>query len=390
MKYSCIPSKAKNILFLALFIFSAPKIFSTDNPAGRVVMGTVIDASTKEPLTGVNVMIKNTNLGVSTDAEGTFTIKNAPHSEFALQMTMVGYKPIELKINPERDLSEKLVCELKEALIEMGAVVVTGTNSLHLYENVSVKTEIVPKKLIEQQSAFNLAQALGLQTGVMVENDCNNCNFTQVRILGFDGKYSQVLIDGDPVISSLGGVYGLEHYPKEMIEQIEIVKGGGSALYGGGAVAGTINMMTRRPAFNSTKISYSGNSADGAYDHQVGALAEVISHDNHSGFYVYGSTRNRDSYDRNGDGITELGILKNETIGFNGFIKPFDDTEIQLSFHRIFEERRGGSKLDKPVHEAAIAEMVKHYKWGGKFKWIHKLSPVLEYKVNYAFQHTTT
>ncbi|HPN39151.1 MAG TPA: TonB-dependent receptor, partial [Melioribacteraceae bacterium] len=257
--------------------------------------------------------------------------------------------------------------------------------TMQLYEKASVKTEIIPQKLIQQQSACNLATALGLQTGVIVENDCNNCNFTQVRILGFDGKYSQILIDGDPVMSSLGNVYGLEHYPQEMIEQIEIVKGGGSALYGGGAVAGTINMMTKRPGFNKTKISYTGNSFEGIYDQQLGLISEIISQNNKAGFYVYGSTRNRNAYDRNGDGITELGMLKNQTIGFNGFIKPFYNTELQLSFHRISEERRGGSELDKPVHESAIAEMVKHEKWGGKIRWEHKFNSQFQYKVNYAF-----
>ncbi|MFH1195981.1 MAG: TonB-dependent receptor [bacterium] len=374
------------VVILLFMIFASSSVLATDPPpSGKFLTGKIIDAVTKEPLVGVNVLVKNTNLGATTNEDGAFVIQKLPLDEFELQITMIGYKPVELKIDLNTDNIDNLIFELKQGTIEMGAVVVTGTNSMHLFEKVAVKTEIIPRKLIQQQSASNLAQALGLQTGVMVENDCNNCNFTQVRILGFDGKYSQILIDGDPVISSLGGVYGLEHYPQEMIEQIEIVKGGGSSLYGGGAVAGTINMMTRRPYTDRTKISYNGNSADGSYDQQVGAIAENISDEEDSGFYVYGSTRNRDSYDRNGDGYTELGILKNETIGFNGFIKPFESSEIQLSFHRIFEERRGGGELDKPVHEASIAEMVKHYKWGGKAKWIHKLSSILEYKINYAF-----
>ncbi len=377
-------------LMVMLLLFKSNIVFATttDSPkSGFSIAGKIIDAATKEPLAGVTILIKNTNIGSQTNVEGQFTINKVPSSEFELQITMIGYKPLEYKVNAANnniDISN-LAFELKQAMIETGAVVITGTNSLHLYENASVKTEVIPKKLIQQQNACNLAQALGLQTGVMVENDCNNCNFTQVRILGFDGKYSQLLIDGDPVISSLGGVYGLEHYPQEMIEQIEVVKGGGSSLYGGGAIAGTINMMTRRPAYNSAKISYSGNSAEGAFDQKISAIAEIISDNNNTGFYVYGSARNRNAYDRNGDGITELGVLKNETIGFNGFIKPMDNSELQLSFHRIFEERRGGSELDKPVHEAAIAEMVRHFKWGGKIKWIHNISPVFNYKVNYAF-----
>lgn len=379
----------KYILVLAFIIFINKPLLSYSTAysfykSNNIVNGKVIEAGTKQPLIGVNVLVKNSNLGVATDDKGFFTISNIPAAEFELQISMVGYKSEMLKVS-KLNHNEIFVIELKPAMIEMGSIVVTGTNSTHLYENVPVKTEIVTKKLMQQQGACNLAQALGLQTGVMVENDCNNCNFTQVRILGFDGKYSQVLIDGDPVVSSLGGVYGLEHYPQEMIEQIEIVKGGGSSLYGGGAVAGTINMMTRRPAFNSTRISLNSSSIDGSFDNQIGAVAEVVSDDNRAGFYIFGSTRNRDSYDRNKDGFTELGALKNETIGFNGYLKPLQNSELQISFHRIFEERRGGSELDKPVHEAEIAEWTKHFKLGGKAKWIHKVSPVLEYRINYAF-----
>jgi outer membrane receptor for ferrienterochelin and colicins len=380
-----IKSRIKTLIFLLIIIGTATLLADDkENTGSWIIKGKIIDAETKEPLAGANVIIKNTNIGVSTNNFGEFTLMGFGKESTKLQVSMVGYKSVEKEIGQINNY-DNLIIELKQSLIEMGSVVVTGTNTMQLYEKSSVKTEIIPQKLIQKQNACNLAQALGLQTGVMVENDCNNCNFTQVRLLGFDGKYSQILIDGDPVISSLGSVYGLEHYPQEMIEQIEIVKGGGSALYGGGAVAGTINMMTRRPGFNRTKITYSGNSFDGIYDQQTGVISEVISADNNAGFFVYGSTRNRNAYDRNGDGITELGVLKNQTIGFNGFIKPFSESEFQISFHKIFEERRGGSELDKPVHEAAISEMVKHQKWGGKLKWEHKLSSQLQYKLNYAF-----
>jgi len=379
-----------NFFFLSLSIFfltitvtlpQSNSITSNNNH----ISGKVIDSKSKEPLIGANILISKTNIGTATNQDGEFKIENIPNSEFTLQVSMIGYKSELMQLTAELANDKPVIIELTPALIEMGTVVVTGTNSLHLYENVPVKTEIVTKKLIQQQGACNLSQALGLQTGVMVENDCNNCNFTQVRILGFDGKYSQVLIDGDPVVSALGGVYGLEHYPEEMIEQIEIVKGGGSALYGGGAVAGTINMMTRRPAFNRTRVGYSGSSAHGSYDQQIGAVAEIVNDDNTAGFFVFGSTRNRDPYDRNGDGFTELGILKNETIGFNSYFKPISNSELQISFHRIFEERRGGNNLEKPVHETEIAEWIKHFKWGGKIKWEHKINSELQYNIHYSF-----
>lgn len=353
-------------------------------PKGRTVTGKVIDKKTMEPLPGANVVIQGTLLGAATDHKGEFSIPGILVNEVTLSVSMVGYKSITHKTTMKEDLPA-LVFELPQALLELGTVVITGTNSSHLYEDVPVKTELITKKQMQQQGAYNLAQSLGLLTGVMVENDCNNCNFTQVRILGFDGKYSQVLIDGDPVVSALGGVYGLEHYPQEMIEQIEVVKGGGSALYGAGAVAGTINMMTKRPAFNRSRIGYSGSTFGSAFDQQIGAVAELVTDAGDAGLFFFGSTRERSSYDRNGDGFTEIGKLGSETIGVNGFFRPFNKSDLQISFHRIVEDRRGGSTLDRPVHESKIAEWTNHSKWGGKIKWVHDLGSSFRYSVNYAF-----
>lgn len=371
------------VLFTTNFKLLAASTGDPDTKSFRI-SGKIVEHKSGIPLYGANVVVTGTMQGCATGMDGDFKIEGIRKAEVTLGISMIGYKSENITINLlEKESGYEFT--LLPSLLEMGTVVITGTNSRQLYEDASVKTEIVTKKLIQQQGACNLAQSLGLQTGVMVENDCNNCNFTQVRILGFDGKYSQILIDGDPVVSSLGGVYGLEHYPQEMIEQIEIVKGGGSALYGAGAVAGTINMITKRPAFNRSRIGFSGNSADGAYDQQIGAVAELVSESGNSGLFIFGSTRSRSPYDRNKDGFTDLGKLDNETIGVNSFFRPFDGSELDISFHRIFEDRRGGSDMEKPVHEARVAEWTKHYKWGGKIKWNQNIGSDFRYSINYAF-----
>lgn len=371
------------VLFTTNFKLLAASTGDPDTKSFRI-SGKIVEHKSGIPLYGANVVVTGTMQGCATGMDGDFKIEGIRKAEVTLTISMIGYKSENITINLlEKESGYEFT--LLPSLLEMGTVVITGTNSRQLYEDASVKTEIVTKKLIQQQGACNLAQSLGLQTGVMVENDCNNCNFTQVRILGFDGKYSQILIDGDPVVSSLGGVYGLEHYPQEMIEQIEIVKGGGSALYGAGAVAGTINMITKRPAFNRSRIGFTGNSADGAYDQQVGAVAELVSESGNSGLFIFGSTRSRAPYDRNKDGFTDLGKLDNETIGVNSFFRLFDGSELDISFHRIFEDRRGGSDMEKPVHEARVAEWTKHYKWGGKIKWNQNIGSDFRYSVNYAF-----
>lgn len=371
-------------LIMILISFSTP-FNANDVSSINTINGKVIDYETGEPLFGANVMISNTNLGAATNNKGEFIITIDGRKDVQLVVSMVGYQRVEEKIEIGSTSSKQLEFKLRPGIVEMGSIVVTGTNTPHLYSDVPVKTEIINRLSIERKHAVNLAEALNLQTGLLVENECNNCNFTQVKILGFDGKYSQILIDGDPVVSSLGGVYGLEHYPREMIEQIEIVKGGGSSLYGAGAISGTVNLMTRRPSFNQTRIGYLGSSISGAFDQQLGAVAELVSNDGRTGAFIFGSTRSRNPYDRNNDGFTELGTLKQETIGFNFYHRPSNSNEIKLSIHRIHEDRRGGSDLDKPIHESRIGEWTEHFKWGGKLTWSHNISSNFDYKINYSF-----
>jgi len=352
---------------------------------GSKAEGFITDQSGSEPLVGANVFILNTTLGTSTDANGHYELINIPVGNQEIVVSFMGYKSRQQKIDVKLDQTLNLDFKLAPSLLETSTIVVTGTATPYLYEQAPVKTEVVPRKLIEQTNSCNLAEALNLQTGVRVENDCQNCNFTQVRILGFDGKYSQVLIDGDPVVSTLAGVYALEQFPDEMIGQIEIVKGGGSALYGGGAMSGTINLRTMPPVMNRNRVSYDLQSLNGIQDHRIGMVSELVSDDGRSGAYLFGAVRNRDYYDHNGDGFSEMGILKHVSLGLNWYFRPLTNSELQASFHRIYEHRRGGNDFDRPEHEADIAESLNHERWGGKLRWVQQLTNRWSYQGFYSF-----
>ena len=97
---------------------------------------------------------------------------------------------------------------------------------------------VLDAKIFDNTQSSFLSQALKFQPGVRVEDNCQNCGFSQVRINGLEGPYSQVLIDSRPVFSSLAGIYGLEQIPTNMIERVEVMRGGGSALFGSSAIAG--------------------------------------------------------------------------------------------------------------------------------------------------------
>jgi outer membrane receptor for ferrienterochelin and colicins len=191
-------------------------------------------------------------------------------------------------------------------------IVVTATRTPRLYAEVPVKTQIIGAREIEIRQATQLAESLAYTTGLRVETNCLNCNFTQVRINGMEGKYTQILIDNSPVFGSMVGVYGLEQIPAEMINRIEVVKGGGSALYGGNAVAGVINVLTKEPHENGASLSFQQEAIDGRPFSNFGFHSSLVSPSGTTKGFLFANARNRSPVDVNGDGFSEIGKLKGQ------------------------------------------------------------------------------
>lgn len=248
-------------------------------------------------------------------------------------------------------------------VFQLDQVVVTSSKSEVTRRKSPSLVNVMQGKLLTTVGACSLADGLDFQPGVRVENDCQNCGFTQVRINGLDGHYSQILMNSRPVFSALTGVYGLEQIPANMIDRIEVMRGGGSALFGSSAIGGTINIITKDPVSNSASVAHTIMSIgpSGSLDNNTTLNASVVTKDsNKAGIFIYGQSRYRDGYDHNGDGFTEVAQLKTQTLGARTFIRPSADSRVSLEYHNTHEYRRGGDQLDKPAHEAFIAEQVEH------------------------------
>ena len=133
-----------------------------------------------------------------------------------------------------------------------------------------------------------------------------------MRINGLDGPYTQILIDSRPIFSALAGVYGLEQIPANMIERVEVMRGGGSALFGSSAIAGTINIITKEPVRNSAQFSHTltGIGDASVFENNTTMNASLVSDNQKLGLAVFGQNRERAGYDHDGDGFTELPELK--------------------------------------------------------------------------------
>lgn len=380
----------KKTLFLSVFGILLFQFLKAEPPVQvGSIQGKIYDSKSSEELVGVNILVGNSNIGTATDGKGEFYLNGLKTGKTELIFSMIGYEPQKKMVDIKPGNSLEVDIYLKKTLLKMGSVVVTGTGTQHILQEAPVKTNLITRLDIEQKKAVNVAEALNFQPGINVENNCQNCNFSQVRILGMDGKYSQILINGDPVVSSLAGIYGLEQYPAEMLDRLEVIKGGGSALYGAGAVAGVINLITRTPKVPQSIVKISEQVTDeGTSDYHVGISSEVVSRSGNAGAYIFASARNRDHYDRNDDGYSELGELQNESLGFNMYLNPTENGVLSTHIHRIHENRRGGNKFSKPYHDADITEALEHWKWGGTVKWTHRLTPLFDYKTFYSFALT--
>jgi len=347
--------------------------------------GKVINASNGQPIYGATIIVQKTAFRTFTNRDGYYIIRPIFPGKYTVAVSILGYKSEKRSVTIKDGETVSLDFSLEETAFEMSGVLVTGTSTPHIYEDIPVRTELISRKAIEQRHALTLADALSSQTGIRVETECQNCNFTQVRILGMDGRYSQILIDGDPIVSSLASVYGLEQIPEEMIDHIEVVKGGGSSIYGPGSVAGVINLVTRIPLVNKVKARYNGQWLNERIpDTEVGLTVERVNDKATEGAFVFASARTRSPYDRNGDGFSELVQLRNETIGATWYDEPFENAKLVAHLHRIHEDRRGGNNFDAPPNFANIAEWLEHWRWGGSVQWSQQVSPQLDYKIYYS------
>ena len=235
---------------------------------------------------------------------------------------------------------------------------------------------VVGMDVYERSNCTTVAQGLAFQPGVRVENNCQNCGFQQVRINGLDGQYTQILIDSRPIFSALAGVYGIEQLPANMVDRVEVMRGGGSALFGSSAIAGTINIITKEPVRNSASISNATTLIGGssAMHNTTDINASIVSEDNMMGIAVFGQNTAKDAWDANGDGFTELSKISGQTVGFRGYVKTGLYSKITAEYHHLEEFRRGGDNIDLPPHEAMIAEQTKHgINTGGlKFDWFSR------------------
>ena len=357
----------KHIISLVLTIASLHNIHASNKLSDSHISGHVIDKATGEHIPFMTIILEGTSNATTTDATGHYFLKNLPLGTYKIKASGIGYIPEQRDVIIKPDKTIEINFELSEDMLQLEQVVVTGNKSEVKRRNSSSLVNVLQGKIFDMVGAASLADGLNFQPGVRVENDCQNCGFTQVRINGLDGHYSQILMDSRPIFSALTGVYGLEQIPATMIDRVEVMRGGGSALFGSSAIGGTINIITKDPIVNTAEAAHTLTSIgiSGALDNNTTLNASLVTDNNKAGLFIYGQNRIRDSYDYDGDGYSEIPAIKTQTLGFRSFLKTSDNSRLTLQYHGIHEYRRGGDSINLPPHQATVAEQTDHNINGG-------------------------
>lgn len=328
---------------------------------GNMIAGHVIVKGTEESIPFATVMILGTNRGAVSNEEGQFEFRKLAAGKYTLRVQVMGYKTQEKTITVSAEATSVVHFQMEEVSFTTDEVVVSANRNEVSRKAAPVVVNVMSAKLFETVNSTDLAKSLNFQSGLRVENNCQNCGFPQVRINGLEGPYSQILINSRPIISALSGVYGLEQIPVNMIERVEVVRGGGSALFGANAVGGTINIITKDPINNSFQVASMMSNMNGkSWEQYMGGNVSLVAKDNSYGIALYETYRNRNPYDADGDGFSELGKLNMNTFGMRAYYRPNYFSRINVEYHTTNEFRRGGNKFNLQPHEADITEQTKH------------------------------
>ena len=360
----------KILLFLLAGLMTTLPLMANDATDAHIA-GHVLDAHSQEHLSFVNVQVKGTSLGCLTDESGHFYLKNLPEGKLTLVFSMMGYETIEKSLTLHRDTLIEMNVAIQETSFMIDNVVVTANKYATKQKEVATIVNVISPLIIESTTSNSMADVLNFQTGLRVEETCSNCGVPQIRINGLEGQYTQILMDSRPIFSSLASVYGLEQLPAGMVDRIEVIRGGGSALYGANAIAGVVNIITKEPVRNFFNVSNSSAFTEtGAYDINTSINASVVSENQKAGIFLFGVQRNREQYDRDDDGYSDIPMLNSTTAGFRSFFKTSDYSKLTAEYHHTTEHRRGGYGIDSlQPHESPLCEQLRHNIDAATMKW---------------------
>ncbi len=319
-----------------LFILLLFPIIAT---AQNTFKAIVINEKTKEAVDSVSVFLNGTQNGSTTNEKGFVVLENIPSGKQTIVFSSFGYRKVERNILfPQNDTIEIFLEPTSEELDE---VKVTSTRSSRTIKNTPTRIEVISGEELEEKSSMqpgNIKMILTESTGIQTQQTSQVSGSASIRIQGLDGKYTQLLQDGFPLYSGFASGLSILQIPPLNLKRVEVIKGSTSTLYGGGAIAGLINLITKEPT-DKREISFLANINQTQALDLSGFYAEKYGK---SGLTMYVSSNFQNANDVNKDGFSDIPQFERYTISPKFIYYPNEKTTFSFGVNAGIEKRIGG------------------------------------------------
>ena len=344
------------------------------------ISGIILDQKTPVPF--ATILIAGTTLGTSSDADGKFSFDLIPGS-YAFKVSAIGYTSAIQNVTLTENST--IVINLISHSEQLEEMVVTGTLKAVSRSDSPVPVEVYSPTFLKQNPTASIFEALQNVNGVRPQINCNVCNTGDIHINGLEGPYTLVLIDGMPIVSGLSTVYGLSGIPNSLIEQIEIIKGPASSLYGSEAVGGLINIITKNtrqaPIFSMDGFatSWGEYNLDAGGKINIGKKTNVLLGINYFNF--------NSKIDNNGDNFTDL-TLQDRISVFQKWNFQRDENRVLSLAGRFFYEDRWGGELQWTPEYRGGNEIYGESIYTRRFEVLGKYELPIKEKMMFSFSYT--
>ncbi len=304
-----------------------------------VFKAKIVESDTQQPLAGATAQISTSKGAIANDL-GFVSIKDIIHSTVTVTFSFVGFEQLTRTfVLPQ---SEMPIIALEHAHEEDGEeIIVTATRSTRTIDNIPTRVEVLALEELEEKSMMrsaNIAMVLRESTGIQMQITSPSSANQSIRIQGLDGRYTQLLKDGFPMYGGAASGLSIMQIPPIDLKQIEVIKGSNSTLYGGGAIAGLVNLVSIQPEFEQkTKFMLDQTSANGStFNGFYAKRGEKF------GLSLYTSLNRQEYFDPNDDGFSDIPQIRSLNITPALYYYFNDKSDLQLRLNYTSEERIGG------------------------------------------------
>lgn len=299
----------------------------------------VKDKTTAQVLTGVTVT-PDAGKGVISNEEGQTVIGALTAGKHTFRFTHVGYEPFALTVQlPDTSWHEVLLTATHKEMEEV--TVIASTRNNQRIENSPLKVEVLGKEEMDEENTIkpgNIASILGDVSGIQIQQSSAVSGNSNVRIQGLDGRYTQILRDGMPLFDGFSGGFGIMQIPPLDLKQVELVKGSASTLYGGGAIGGLVNLISKRPSYEQEGMFTLNHSTlkESNFNTYVAKRNKTF------GYNFFGGITHQDAVDVNNDNFSDVPKQDAVVIHPRFFIYPSSKTTMAFGYTGTFAMLNGG------------------------------------------------